>query len=402
MLPCPKSPMHIHSAVALAVFAAHASLAAQDDAPRFVDSSLAEVRAKAKTEGIALVVDFSHDASEPCRRLLQTTWRDAALWQWLDGKAFVVRVDPEKDEAAAKEFGLIAYPTIVVLGKNRKEVARVVGYLDAQTLRQRLEEALARLPTDWKEREAIAKALRREGDAAGALEHYLWVWDHGLEGDRSFGGTRVSSFLLTLTRFAKEYEPARRALEQRRDAAEVEILKGKIEFHVVFDMVHLNRALGTRERSVAVLDKVPVDAWGRDSIAHQVLVDDAAEVLIEAKRYSDAARHIGDPVAALDRRLEPMRTAQLPPGLLKEVTQLTVMAQSGPLEAFFALEDRETASRFADRLLEMEPGATTWLMILGAAKRAGNQMACHDYAVRALAALPEDDHGRVRGFLKRR
>jgi len=167
------------------------------------------------------------------------------------------------------------------------------------------------------------------------------VADHGLEDDPSFSGVRVSFFLSTLTRFAKKYEPARQALEQRRDALEASILKGNVDFTPVSDMVHLNRALGTRERSLAVLDKVPADKWVGEAIAHQVLVRDA-------------------------------------------------------------LEDDDTASRLAERLLEMEPGATTWLMILGAAKRAGNQMACHDYAVRALAALPEDDHGRVRGFLKRR
>jgi thioredoxin 1 len=396
------SHMQTNSRLTLSLFAVCTTLVAQADVPRFATSSLTEIREQASTAPIAIVIDFSHDGCEPCRRLLQTTWNDVALWQWLEGKAVVVRIDPEKDQAAAKEFALIAYPTIIVLDKDGKEASRSIGYRDAQTLRQELEDSIQPLPTNWKERKAIGDALQRKGDHAGALRHYLWLWDHGDESSRGFGGVRVTSFLRDFMSLAKKYEPAREALEQRRDAYEAKILNGDIDFRPVSDMVHLNRALGTRERNIAVLDKVPAKNWEKQEIARRVLVRDAIEVLNKQKRYADAARYLGDPVAALNRELEPMGMVPLPEALQERMTQMALRKQGAPLEAFFAIKDNDATSRLTERLFEIQPGVTTWIMVLEAAKRAGNDVACHDYAVRALQELPEADHEKVRRFLKRK
>ncbi|MFT4511880.1 MAG: thiol-disulfide isomerase/thioredoxin [Planctomycetota bacterium] len=394
--------MHHWIVIAASLHCLIVPLGAQDTAPRFSKASLAEIRAAAEAKPTPIVIDFSTDSCEPCRRLLATTWRDAQLWRMLDQKTVVVRVDPEQEQAAAKQFALLAYPTIVVLGKDGAEVHRVVGYIDAATLREQLAQLVSSYPTNYKERQALAEAAHRKGDNEQALGHYLWLWDHGQEHNTGFGGVRVSFFLRKLTSFAKKYEPARKALEQRRDFLEKQALTGDIDYGPISDMVHLNESLDTRDRSLRVLEQVPEKAWRRESIAHRVLVQSVTNLLIKKKRYAEAVRYLGNPAKAFDKQLETLRTSPLPPAAQKQMEASLVRRQSKMLEAFFGAKDDAKVQPLVEALLELKPNATTWIMVLTAAKRAGHDVACHDYAVRALQELPEKDRGRVRRFLKRK
>lgn len=394
--------MHNWKTIAASLLSLIVPVGAQDTNPRFSEASLAAVRAAAEAEPTTIVIDFSNDACEPCRRLLTTTWRDAKLWRMLDQNAVVLRVDPEQDQAAAKQFAVLAYPTILVLGKDGKEVHRVVGYVDAVTLREQLAQLVSPYPTDYKERQALADAARRTGDDGQALEHYLWLWDHGEEHNKGFGGVRVSFMLRKLASFAKKYEPARQALEQRRDAIEKQALAGDIDFGPIRDMVRLNESLDTRDRSLIVLQQVPAEKWRREQVAHRVLVQSVTELLIKKKRYAEAVGYLGDPVKALDKQFEMFRSAPLPPALQKQMASSVVRRQSKVLEAFFGAKEDAKVQPLVEALLELKPDASTWIMVLAAAKRAGHDVACHDYAVRALQELPEKDHKRVRRFLQRK
>jgi len=394
--------MQYWNTLAVSLLGLIAPLGAQDTAPQFSEASLAQVRAAAEAQPTPIVIDFSNDSCEPCRRLLATTWRDAKLWRMLDQKAVVVRVDPEKDQAAAKQFAVLAYPTIIVLGKDGTEVHRVVGYVDAATLHEQLVQRVSSYPTNYKERQALANEARRKGDNELALEHYLWLWDHGIEHNRGFGGVRVTFFLRELTSFARKYEPARKALELRRDALEKEALGGDVDYRQIRDMVRLNESLDSRDRSLRVLDQVPAKKWIRERIAHRILVQSVTELLIKEKRYAEAVRHFGDPVQALDKELETLRTSPVPPAMQKQMAARIVQRQSQVLEALFGAKDDAKVQPLVEALLELKPNATTWIMVLTAAKRAGNDVACHDYSVRALQELPEKDHERLRRFLKRK
>ncbi|MGK0301206.1 MAG: peptidoglycan/xylan/chitin deacetylase (PgdA/CDA1 family), partial [Planctomycetota bacterium] len=109
-----------------------------------------------------------------------------------------------------------------------------------------------------------------------------------------------------------------------------------------------------------------------------------------------------NPAKAFDKQLETLRTSPLPPAAQKQMEASLVRRQSKMLEAFFGAKDDAKVQPLVEALLELKPNATTWIMVLTAAKRAGHDVACHDYAVRALQELPEKDRGRVRRFLKRK
>lgn len=396
-------PMTTHlCTVLLSWTAGLVPLAAQADVPHFRPEPLDVLRAAATEATRAVVIDFSNDACEPCRRLLQTTWQDEALWQWLDQHVHVVRIDPEQDRRAAEEFALLAYPTIVVLGKDGREAGRIVGYVDAATLRQRLDELVVPFPTEWRERKALADRLRRGGEHAAALEHYLWLWDHGEEHNRGFGGVRVSFFLGELMRFAEKYEPMRAALEQRRDAIERDVLAGTIDYRPVADMVRLNEVLEARDRSLAVFEQVPAAKWDGEAVARRVLVRSVAEFLLGERRYADAVRVLGDPVAALDEELRTFLGVPLPPDTKQQMQRTMLFRQGTVLEAYFGVRDDAQATKLVDRLLELDGRVDTWLMVLRAARRAGHDVACHDFAVRALQELPEQDRAQVREFLQKK
>ena len=392
---------HRRHSVPLSLLCVLSSLAAQT-APAFAEGTLAEVRARAQAAGKPLVIDFSHDAIEPCRRLLQTTWTDPTLWKWLPEYALVVRIDPEREAAVAAPFALAAYPTFVVIGKDGAELGRHVGYLDATALRARLADLVQAYPTDHRERTKLADGLRKKGQQAEALEHYLWIWDHGAEHNEGFVGVRGSFFLRNLANFAKTYEPAKAALEQRRDALEQRILNDQPRFDLVLDLVNLDKALGRPERLLVLLDRVPQEKWQGERIAHDVLTEAVLDPLVAQQRYDDVRRLRPDPLKALEDGLRMPFPGGMPESVRKQMTARTVKQYAGYLEAYFSGRDDKITAPLVERLLELDGSVSTWIVVLKAAERAGNDVACHDHAVRALQELPEKDHDRVRAFLKRK
>lgn len=385
------------SVLVVAVFAS-----AQSEPPPFAAGTLTELRARAKADGMALVVDFSTDAIEPSRRLLATTWRDQALWQWLGKHALAARIDPEADPAAVGPLALSAYPTILVFNKDGAEIDRIVGYVEAAALRERLAKIVHVFPTDYRERQKLADRLRKQGDLDGALEHYLWLWDHGEEHNQGFSGVRVSFFLSKFAEFAQTHPPAQQALEQRCTAAYERVLGGELDYAIVSDLTKLATTVGKPELLVQVLDRVPAEKWRRESVARRVLLQAALPALVAAKRHQEAVTFVGDPVSffeessGLGKDMPP-----LPEPLRRGMVDRAVGAQAVVLEAFFGARDERVAT-LVDRILQDRGTAKTWLMILTAAKKAGHDVACHDYAVRALQELPEEDHKAVRDFLQRK
>jgi thioredoxin-related protein len=382
-----------------AAAACGAAATAQAD-PAFATGTLAEIRASARTAGKALVIDFSSAACEPCRRLLATTWRDDALWRWLDKRALAARIDPEQDRGA-EEFALTAYPTIVVLDKEGKEVARWLGWLEAKDLLGKLGEVVDAAPTDYRARLALADKLKKAGDLDAAMAHYLWIWDHAEEHDRAITGVRRSFFITKLDTFAKTHPPLRQALEQRIEALDKAIRTGPVRFDAVADLVALARPLDSEAKLVALLDELPAAAWHEQTVAHGVLLRAVVAPLAKARRYADALRLVGDPVEFVTKELRRMRELPLPAAMRQSMVESEVRQQAVLIEICFGARDARTDA-VVDQLFELDSSVKTWLVVLNAAKKADNDVACHDYAVRALQELPEEDHERVRSFLRKK
>lgn len=370
-------------------------------APAFTTGTLAELRERCRSSGSALAVDFSSDTIEPCRRLRATTWQDAGLWQWLAKNAVVARIDPEADVAAAQPLALTAYPTIVVFGADGAELDRIVGYVDAASLQEKLSRKIHKFPTDFRERESIGDKLRKQGDLDGALEHYLWLWDHGEEYNPSMSGVRVSFFLSKLAGFASKHPPARLALEQRRDALLAVVLEKGLEYEPVSDLVHLAKALRTPEVLLTVVDKLPAASWDTQGVGKREMVEALIPPLVAAKRHADAVRIVGDPLASLEDSIGILKDGVLPEAMRRQMLARALAGQVPVLVALFSVRDERTTA-LVERMFELDGGVKTWLLVLKAAKRADNDLACHDYAVRALQELPEKDHDAVREFLQRK
>jgi len=87
----------------------------------------------AKSQNKHVFIDFYATWCGPCKRLDKVTYQDANVVEYLNG-IVAVKYDAEKDEGEvlAKKFSIKAYPTLVLLGPDGKEVDRHIGYLDAE------------------------------------------------------------------------------------------------------------------------------------------------------------------------------------------------------------------------------------------------------------------------------
>jgi thioredoxin-like negative regulator of GroEL len=388
----PRPPHHLATLLLLAT-----SLGAQ--VPAFAPGPLAAARDAAKAAQRALVIDFSHDAVTPCRRLRDETWPTADLWQALTPIADVIRVDPEVDTAAAAKFGVTAYPTIVVLGKDGAELGRLLGFVAASELRFRLVETIEPPPTKWEERENYAAALAKQKDLDGAGRHYLWIWDQAANYDTEFEQIRAATFLNRLARFAKRHPATMAELQERRQALLAKAGGAAPDHASMTVLVAMTRKLCDFDALLALRTAVPKATWDQHEYAFAELVDAVLPTLVKQRRFAEAMPFVPDPLAAFEHDLRYL--GDMPEAVQKMVITSTVREQKDPLAVLFAAGD-ERAQQLADRLLERDGSTATWMMILGAAKAAGADVACHDWAVKALQTLPAKDHERVRSFLKRR
>ncbi len=83
---------------------------------------------------------FHTDWCPHCRHLLSTTLKDPEVLSYLDKEGYVlISINPEKDREAEKRFRVYGYPTMIIYGKNGKEIDRILGYLDSNQLIKTIE-----------------------------------------------------------------------------------------------------------------------------------------------------------------------------------------------------------------------------------------------------------------------
>ena len=388
-----------HGPHALASFLLLASaIAAQD--PVFAPGPLEKARASAKERQRALVIDFSHDAVTPCRRLRDETWQAPELWRAIGPVADVIRIDPEVDTAAATEFGVVAYPTIVVLDKNGAECGRVLGFASAYELRHRVLESIDPPPLQWEERAKYAAALAKKKDLDGASRHYLWLWDEGQRHNPDLQFRR-DELLDRIAKFGKRHPPTLEAMQQRRLALLAKVQGADPDHMVLQSLVSMTTRLCDFETQLALHTAVPRATWDANAWVFSQLAEAVLPELVMQARCPEAAKFVGDPLAKLQEEERMFGGVGIPAAVRDQMVMTRVRGQKLPLTVLFAVGD-ERAQALADRMLEIDGSSRTWLLILGAAKDAGAEVACHDWAVKALQSLPEKDHNRVRAFLKRR
>jgi thiol:disulfide interchange protein len=95
----------------------------------WIEHDYEAAQTKAKAEGKMVLVDTFTDWCAQCKELDEKTWPDPLVVDWIKNNAIAVRIDPEKVRPdLAKPLGVVAYPTIILLTADGKEVRRLNGF----------------------------------------------------------------------------------------------------------------------------------------------------------------------------------------------------------------------------------------------------------------------------------
>jgi tetratricopeptide (TPR) repeat protein len=116
-------------AIGLAAFTLIATCA--EAGVRWSDESYDQILARAKQENKYVFIDFFTTWCGPCKRMDEKTFSDVKVGELLN-TMIAADWDAEKDPsmAIAKKYKVAAYPTLLVIGPDGKEVDRHLGYLD--------------------------------------------------------------------------------------------------------------------------------------------------------------------------------------------------------------------------------------------------------------------------------
>jgi thiol-disulfide isomerase/thioredoxin len=255
--------------------------------------------ARAEREGKWLLIDFTASWCGPCQNMEKTTWRDAAVSEWLSAKAVAVQVDVDAQQELAQSFGVQAMPTMVVFARGQ-ELDRAVGAQSAKQLLgwlEGLEQGKTLLDAQREaakdggpsERFRLARELMVRGEYPDAAKHALWCWEHSLEADRAFVGVRHSYLVALLKDLVFLVPSLQDRLVELRETAE----------HTnPDDFLSLNVVLGSPERTLAWFERVRNKERGLER--HRELV----ELLVERNRWADLGELFQDPIQELESAIE--------------------------------------------------------------------------------------------------
>lgn len=216
-----------------------------------------------------------------------------------------------------------------------------------------------------------AQELARSGDPAEALRELLWCFDTGMVQVASFGGVRRSFLLGDLSRLGERYPAALDSLRERRDAAEKRLLASETDFDAAANFSSLNQYLKDQERTLAVFDQLPADDRRRRTLAMT-----AFDVLLERKRYSDAAlgRTFSQMVQQFDRSAEerPIPASIKDPTALRKAQQsYLVTSTANHVEVLAGVGKLDEARQLAAKLIARDGSPETRAKLQTHVERAG-------------------------------
>jgi len=350
--------------------------------------------AAAKGESKVVMIDFFTTWCGPCKKLDAVTWKDEAVVRWLTEKTVALKIDAEKEEQLAERFRVDAYPSVVFVQPDGKELGRLVGYKEPQAFLAAANDLLAgvsasdRVKKQLEEkggndpmlRQSYADELVRERRNEEALENYLWCFDHGLEHMPSYSGVRLSFLLSKIVMLGKKHPPALVELRKRRDTAQVLLLAGTADFQQAGEFSAINRELGENRLTLEVYDKLPaiepqlVD--GRRTNPRATLFREVKDLLLESRRYEDFLAGAGEPEAYYKSRLAFFHMAydsrHKDDPQLMEYGRQAHLKEAGELhEALVGARRDEAAARIRQHILEFDDTRKTCQALAQRARRAG-------------------------------
>ena len=86
--------------------------------------------ALAKADGKLVLLDTYAEWCAECKELDEVTWTDPQITAWIKANAVPVKVDTYKvRKDLGQRYGILGYPTVLLLDGNGKEVRRSIGFL---------------------------------------------------------------------------------------------------------------------------------------------------------------------------------------------------------------------------------------------------------------------------------
>lgn len=113
---------------------------AQNRAIRFEPLELKKAVVKAKVENKMVFLNAYTTWSAGCRSMSEKVLTQNEVVDFCNASFINVEVDTEKEEGRqlAEKYGITAYPTFLVIDKDKNEVCRVVGVMDAVSFLEKL------------------------------------------------------------------------------------------------------------------------------------------------------------------------------------------------------------------------------------------------------------------------
>lgn len=274
-------------------------------APFSSEYSVNQAKEEAQKSGKLLLIDFTASWCPPCQKMEKTTWADNAVQTWLKENAIAIQVDVDKDEKTSSKFRISAMPTLVLFTpqSGEKEFGRQDGYLSSAELMKWLQGAKDGKSSAEieKEMEATdsgalwehmgkARELQSAGNAVGALDEYIWLWNNIQETDPNAGPIRIGVLPTEMKKLCETGSEAKAKVMQMREAAD--------KANNRHDWIILNGILGENPRTLAWFDKVKTDP--SQQATFQKEIKSLEGVLFSASRWADAAKYLyPDPMAKI-------------------------------------------------------------------------------------------------------
>ncbi len=332
-----------------------------------------------------IMIDFYTDWCAPCKKLDQTTWKNAKVRTWLSRQLVCLKVDAEKNAKLASKYKIEAYPTILFLKPDGSEIDRIVGYLEPREFLSSAKDALAGRDSlsrakdklgganknDPGKRLAYAQALHEKGRYGEALAEYLWCFDTGMKKVPAYAGVRLSYLLSYIADLGIRYPLAISALKERRDKAGLNLDKKPLNLNDATDFISINRALEDAELSV----KVYLEKSEKSSEFASQVFDSISSTLIAYKRYDDFVKFGGNLVAKVEAdftQYRQFRGISVDRELESVMKKIEVERAGNAFEAYCGVKNEAEATKMLSLILAFDKSEKTYETLLQNAKRAEN------------------------------
>lgn len=105
--------------------------------------SLDEALAAARKEKKIVFIDFYTDWCGPCKRMAKEVFPQEKVGEYMNSRCVCIKLNAEKEgKETAAAYKVEAYPTFIMADVSGKEIAKIVGSMDADRFLARMEECL--------------------------------------------------------------------------------------------------------------------------------------------------------------------------------------------------------------------------------------------------------------------